>query len=271
MEVKENLNRKYAAADRLARRRRRKIKIAGLLSCITVLVIGVLLLLSCTVFFPIKQIKVSGNTIYNYETVTAMADVEIGDKLFGVSQKRVNTKLTTELPYIKSVELKRISFNTLEIVVTETGDEYCYYQNGKYYTADKDNKILSSFVSKPQGITEITVGSIPAIYIGYTLDIGAENFDLVNEICGTLKNAKLTVNALDITSHSEISALVEDRLEVNFGTMQNIEPKVEHLKSMVPIITANYGEEVCGKIDLSVWTSENRQIPFVRTEKNEKN
>ncbi len=271
MEVKESSNRKYAAADRLARRRRKKVKIIALLSSITVLVIGVLLILSCTVFFPIGKISVKNNTVYSAESVIEFSEVKLGDKLFGVSEKRIRSILTTALPYIKNVELKRVPFDTLEIIVEETSDSYCYYQNGKYYTTDTDNKVLAFFDTKPQGITEILVGDMPQIYTGYFLDIGKENLLLINEICDILAKAGISVDELDISSASQITAIVNSKYEVNFGTMQNIEQKTEHLRAMIPLIVSKNGVDAIGSIDLSTWTSDNRQIPFVLKEKNEKN
>jgi hypothetical protein len=65
--------------------------------------------------------------------------------------------------------------------------------------------------------------------------------------------------------------MVNSRYEVNFGTIQNIEQKTEHLRAMIPLIISKNGEDATGSIDLSAWTSDNRQIPFVLKEKNEKN
>ncbi|MBR3960953.1 MAG: FtsQ-type POTRA domain-containing protein [Clostridia bacterium] len=271
MEVKESVNKKYAAADRQARRRRKKAKIIALLCSITVLVLGVLLILSCTVFFPINKISVKNNTVYSADMITDFSGIEIGDKLFGISENKVKSELTTSLPYIKTIKLKRVPFDAVEIIVTETSDVYCYNQSGKYYTSDSDNKVLASFDTKPQGITEIIVGNLPQIYTGYKLDIGEENLLLINEICGLLTNANIKVDTLNISSISEITAMVNSRYEVNFGTIQNIEQKTEHLRAMIPLIISKNGEDATGSIDLSAWTSDNRQIPFVLKEKNEKN
>lgn len=267
MEVKETENRKYAAANRLAKRRRKKIRLAITLISLGVIILGVLAILSCTVFFPISTVSVSGGTIYENSRVIDASGIEIGDKLFGISEREVRENLTTKLPYIKNIQLKRNLFDSVEIIVTETSDKYCYMQNGQFYTADIDNKALAAFDVKPQGTTEIYPPKLPKIELGYKIDIGDDSIDLINQICNILDNADIVVDSLNIENTSSITAIVEGRFNVNFGTVQDIENKTEHLRSMIPLIFEEHGENVTGKINLSVWTSENRKIPFVKTEK----
>ncbi len=262
MQVKDVQNRKYAAAERLAKRRRRRRRVAVLLFSFLLLTIAVLWILSVTVFFPISSVSTSGNTLYDTESVISASGINVGDKLFGVSEKKVRTKLTEDLPYIKSVELKRNLFDNIEIVVTETSDAFCYSQNGVYYTADTDNKILKSFENKPERIAEIIVGEIPQIEIGHILDIGEENLELANSVHKILTRANIVIDSLDISNTSAITAKIEGKFSVNFGTMQDIESKTEHLRAMIKEIIANNGEDATGKIDLSVWTSKKREGYF---------
>lgn len=265
MEVREVENRKYAAANRLAKRRRRKIRVAVLLSSFLILVLCVLAVLCVTVFFPISSINVSGNTLYENSQIVENSGVEIGDKLFGISEKKVRNNLTVKLPYIKNIELKRKLFESVEIVISETNDVYCYNQNGKYYTADADNKILAVFDEKPQGITEIIKTDLPVANIGYMLDIGAENLELVGRIHSILARADFKIDSLNISDTSAITAKVEGRFSVNFGTLQDIENKTEHLRGMITSINTGSGTDATGKINLSVWTSEKREGYFEAT------
>ena len=267
MELKETENRKYAAANRLAKRRRRKIQIAVTLMSLGLLIIGVLIILSCTVFFPITSISVSGSSLYENSQVVEASGIKMGDKLFAISEKKVRESLTTELPYIKNIELKRNLFDSVEIIVTETSDKFCYYQGSYFYTADYDNKALSAFEVKPEGVTEIYPPKLPEIKVGYVIDIGEEASEIIKKICEILDEAEIKVDSINFETNSSINAVVEGRFNVNFGTMQDIENKAEHLRSMIPLIFEEHGSDVTGKINLSVWTSDNRKIPFVKTEK----
>lgn len=265
MEIKEVENRKYAAANRLAKRRRKKIRVAVLLSAFFVLLLCILAVLCVTVFFPINSITVTGSTVYNNEQIIEASGIQIGDKLFSIGEKKVKDKVTLKLPYIKFVELKRNLFDNIEIVVTETRDVYCYNQNGKYYTADSDNKILNVFYEKPDKITEIIKPDLPQINIGYKLDIGEENLELIGKIHTILNRENFVIDSLNISDNTAITAKVEGRFSVNFGTVQDIENKAEHLRAMISNINAKSGSDATGKINLSVWTSEKREGYFEST------
>ena len=265
MEVREVENRKYAAANRLAKRRRKKIRVAVLLSSFLLLVLCVLAVLCVTVFFPISSITVTGSSLYENTKIIEVSNIEIGDKLFSISEKKVRNAVTVQLPYIKNIELKRNLFDNIEIIVHETTDVYCYYQNGKYYTADFDNKILAMFNEKPQGITEIIKSDLPQINVGYTLDIGADNLELAGKIHSILDRANFTIDSLNISDTAAITAKVEGRFSVNFGTLQDIENKTEHLRAMISGINEKSGADATGKINLSVWTSEKREGYFEAT------
>ena len=265
MQVREVENRKNSAAIKLARRRRKRIRVAVLLCSVIVLLATIIGVLSATVFFPIKNISVSGSTLYENSEIIDASDIKSGDKLFGISEKKVRNLVTVELPYIKNVELKRNLFDEVEIVVTETVDVYCYLYNGKYYTADFDNKILAIFEEKPQGITEIKVENLPVIEIGRILNIGEENFDLARNIHSILSGSNVKIDRLDISDISAITAIVEGRFSVNFGTIQDIESKTEHLRAMIEKIDSENGKDVTGKINLSVWKSDKREGYFEAT------
>ncbi len=265
MEVREVENRKYAAANRLAKRRRKKIRVAVLLSSFLLLLLCVLAILCVTVFFPISSITVTGSSVYDNAQIIEASDIEIGEKLFGISENKIRNNLTIKLPYIKNIELKRNLFDDIEIIVSETCDVYCYNQNGKYYTADSDNKILAVFDEKPEKITEIIKSDLPQINIGYTLDIGADSLELIGKIHSILNRADFAIDLLNINDTSAITAKVEGRFSVNFGTVQDIENKTEHLRAMISSINKNSGTDATGKINLSVWTSEKREGYFEAT------
>lgn len=265
MEVKETNSRKYAAAARLAKRRRKKMRVAVLLASFLVLLLCVLALLSCTVFFPISSVSVSGSSFYSNDQVINASQISAGDKLFGISENRTERILTTTLPYIKTVELKRNLFDSVELIITETSDAFCYNYGGKFYTADIDNKALAVFEVKPQGVAEITVAELPEIIPGYYIDIGKDSLALINKVYGILTGAEMKIDSLNISNSSAITAKVEGKFSVNFGTIENIESKTEHLRAMIAEINLKNGTETSGKINLSAWTSEKREGYFEET------
>jgi len=110
-------------------------------------------------FFLIKEIKVNGNKSINSENIENIVMAEISDMKFGLipennflfdKNEKVKTKLAEEFSEIKSVEVKRIFPNGLEIKITEKEPtiiwcrlDNCYYidNNGAVFMrADNDLK-----------------------------------------------------------------------------------------------------------------------------------
>ena len=128
-------------AQRRKKNKRKKLIIRSAIFCLF-LVIGVVLVL--TMFFNINEITVTGDAVYSVDDITSKSGVEIGDNLIFISKDEINEKISTELPYVESVKVKRHLPSGLEIVITKTEAEYAIIENG-YYTLLNDNgKVLES-------------------------------------------------------------------------------------------------------------------------------
>ena len=133
-------------------------------------------------FFLIKEIKVNGNKSINSENIENIVMAEISDMKFGFipgnnllfdKNEKVETKLTKEFSEIKSVAVKRIFPNGLEVKITEKEPtiiwcrlDNCYYidNNGVVFMrADNDLKadngkrivkIIEEEIIKEEKLTE---------------------------------------------------------------------------------------------------------------------
>jgi len=117
----------------------------------------VVYLLFFSQFFLIKEIKVSGNRSINSENIENIAMMEISGAMFGFvpgnnfffnKNETVKSVLTEEFSEIKSMEVKRIFPNALEIKIAEKEPtiiwcrfDDCYYidNNGTVFTRADNN------------------------------------------------------------------------------------------------------------------------------------
>jgi len=240
-------------------RRRAKTRAAAFL-VVFLMILGVVLgVLVRTVLFPVEEITVTGNSVYSYEQVLASSGVKIGDKLFAIREKNINAKLTVELPYISKANLKRTSFNSIEISVLETDDIFCYQVGTMYITADSNNKALNKFAVQPEDIVLIkTVDAIKA-NAGYIIEMPEKQLALINEIYSKISEYNIPLQSIDITNQNAITLVVKNRFSVNLGYSENLDGKLAHLNSMLPQIDAKNGAEVTGKINLSAWSTTKRE------------
>ena len=99
------------------RKKRRKNKIIGY-TVVIILIIAAAIALSLTVFFKIQSINVTGDDIYNAETIVAASGLNVGENMFKSSKKDISNKLETSLPYIESVHVKRSPTGNVTLAIT---------------------------------------------------------------------------------------------------------------------------------------------------------
>lgn len=265
MEIVEKKVYVDAKTKKQNQRRRRRKRAAVFAVCFLIIAALVFTVLCYTVLFPIKTITVKGNITYSAEQIIDESGITMGDKLFAVSQGKVNNALTTELPYIKNVKLKRVLFDAVELQITETSAVFCYNAGGKYFTADADNKILESFVIQPTDIALITVSGAENLKVGYTLQLPDNQFELIDEICSNLQENGISAESIDVSNPNAIIAQINGRFTVDFGTSDELQGKVAHLLSMLKEIDQKNGSNCIGNIDLSAWSNSKREGYFELT------
>lgn len=93
--------------------------------------------------YNITKVEFVNNTIYDVQTLTDTANIPIGENLYKVSKKYIETNLET-LPYIEDVIIKRIRPDTIKITVEEYTSEYFAYnqETDSYLRLTADGIIL---------------------------------------------------------------------------------------------------------------------------------
>lgn len=252
--------------NKKGQKRRRNKSRAAVFVIVFLMLLGIVLgVLTRTVLFPINNISVVGNSVYSYEEILVSSGIGVGDKLFAISEKNINKKITVELPYITNVELKRTGFDSIKLSVTETGDVLCYQVGTMFITADSKNKALNKFATQPQDTVLIkTVEEIKAS-AGYMIEMPEDQLALINQIYTDIAEYGISLQSIDVTNQNAITLVVKNRFSVNLGYPENLDGKLAHLNSMLPQIDQKNGNEVTGKIDLSAWSTTKREGFFEQT------
>ncbi len=258
MEVKETKSRTQNKSKKRRRSRARAVVFAISFLIVCTLVLWVL---AYTVLFPIKHITVSGNRTYTSEMVIEQSKIELGDKLYSVSRSKTEQNLSSKLPYIKTVDFKRsiINDSTLEIIVEETVDAFCYNIDNKFVTTDYDNKALAEFSAKPDNTALITINKKINYKLGEIVSIDEKIWSEILKIYDKLTKNDITVNAIDMSNMNNIKVTINKQFTVEFGTTAYLDGKVSHLCSMVDEIILKNGESTKGVIDLTAWSSKNQR------------
>ncbi len=243
-------------AERQRKIRKRRLKAFFLIFTVLILCIGIVL--SLTVLFPIKKISATGSKIYSEEQILKISGISLEDNLFAVSEGKTEKILKANLPYIESVIFERNIPDNLKIKVKDAVEFACYNINGRYYKVSSSGWVLSKESEASTDILNINADKVKCKVGSQIVFENEETKPLIDSIILSLKENKIDTQLIDVTNDIKINLYVENRFNVDLGSPNYITEKINHLNGMIQGIP----EEYKGKIDLSMWTNDNRKAPF---------
>ena len=130
-------------ARRDLQRRKRRRRAARVLTFFAIaFLLAVLVFITLVFVFSVQEVRVSGNTMYTAEQVSAASGVETGDKLLLLHTGEIGETLEKNLPYIRRAQVKRVLPNTVEITVEESQPGFAVDRgDGTYTLLDDDFKV----------------------------------------------------------------------------------------------------------------------------------
>ncbi len=219
--IDRNMSGDERIMNRTAQRRKknkRKKLIIRLIICFLFLIVGVILVL--TMFFNINEITVSGDTVYSADDVTSSSGVIIGDNLIFISKDEINEKISTELPYVDSVKIKRHLPSGLELIITKTEAKYAIIQDGYYTLLNPNGKVLESgleFIG--ENITLLNMGEITSAEIGTDIvPVNEKVFDKLMLVSDACEECALTdITSIDLSDIYNIKLIYQGRITLELG------------------------------------------------------
>ncbi len=203
--------------QRRKKNKRKKLIIRSVI-CFLFLCIGVILVL--TMFFNINEITVTGDAVYSSEDIINTSDVIVGDNLIFISKDEINEKISTELPYVDSVKIKRHLPSGLELIITKTEAKYAIIQDGYYTLLNINGKVLESgleFIG--ENITLLNMGEITSAELGAS--VVPENgkvFDKLMLVSDACEECGLTgITSIDLSDIYNIKLVYQGRITLELG------------------------------------------------------
>jgi len=238
---------------RRKKNRRKKIVIRSAI-CFIFLVVGIVLAL--TIFFNINQINVSGDAVYSPEDIIDASTVAVGDNLIFLSKDKINETVTTQLPYVGSVKIKRHLPSTLELIITKTEATYAIVSNGYFTLLDKDGKVLEKDLEYvAETITVINFGEIVSADLGKNIVLEneqpLEKLKTIREACE--KSGLKEISSIDLSDIYNINLVYQGRITLELGETDknNLQKKIDLGKAAID--TQNEENELYkGTINLTV-------------------
>ncbi len=184
-----------------------------------------------TAFFKVSDIDVVGNERTSASEIRAAAGIEQGDKLFYLSSREINKRVSEKIPYVDKVNLKRRPPDTVILDVLECVPVAAVSHGGIYYVIDDDCKLLEYYpITGTCEYPVITGLSVSSQTIGKEIDLG-DDLRLVSlraiasEVL-TVEELASHIKDLDMEKLYDVSFNYDSRLRVDLGEADELTKKI---------------------------------------------
>ena len=232
-------------ARRRYSRRRSKGRFAFLYKLLAFVVICTAIALALTLFFRIRTIDVSGNSRYDRDAIIQAAQVKEGDNLFLLNKYDAASRIRKALPYVETVQFRRLLPDTLSIVVTECQSPAAVLQDGQaYLLCDKGLVVDQLSASAAQKMTQIRGLTLVDPAVGSEA-VAGEGQELALEQLLKLMQAlderglAEQVQSIDLTDPSQLRLRYLDRFDVCFPRDADYDYKLDYLLAVVEKLEIN--------------------------------
>ena len=225
--------------------KRRRGSFSFLYKLLAFVLICTAIALALTLFFRIRTIQVSGNDRYTREEIISAAEVKEGDNLFLMNKYNAAERIRKALPYIETVQFRRMLPDGLSIVVTECADPAAVVQDGKaYLLCDTGNIVDEMAASAAKGRMQVKGLTLTGPAVG-TQAQAAEGQELtlerLLELMKALDSRGMTgnVSQLDMSDASQLTLRYLDRFDVYFPWDADYGYKLDYLMAVVEKLEVN--------------------------------
>lgn len=204
----------------------------------------------CAYFYakgaPVANIVIEGKSVYKDEKIISAADLEVGINMFTVREGKINKKVTAELPYIRSVDIKRKLPDTIIVAVEPTSDKYLIVADKSYICLDENLKVVSDKKRK------LTDGSFRILgFEAQTAEVASryepsennkEKFNLAQKMVSAIENKGIMKKAeINLEDLSEVTVIYDSRIMIYLGDCKDLENRIS-LASDVIETAASQGQ-----------------------------
>ncbi len=224
--------------------------------CFIFLVVGIICAL--IMFFNINEITVTGDAAYSSKDIIEESGISVGDNLIFISKKKINQQISTNLPYVGSVKIKRHLPAKLELIITKTDVAYAVVLDGFYTLLNENGKVLETGLEYiGDNIILLNMGEIKTAKAGQIVETSEEKINYLEKlvsISNACKECGITgITAIDISNIYDIKLVYQGRITLELGetNKDNLYKKLALGKAAID--TQNEENELYrGTINLSV-------------------
>ena len=203
-------------------RRRRMIKrLLGMLA--VVVVTAAAIFAAMKLLFVVRTVDIKGSDIFAVKEISDFVAIPQEENIFKIDTEAIEKSLVEEFTYIDSAKVIKRLPDRIDITIEDSRECYYAIENEKYAVYSQSFKALRNSTEPPQG----------AVW----LDIEMTNAEKLASVKNMLelfsKYALDNITAVSVSDEGMIGAIYDDRIEIDFGTVLDIDYKIKMCKKIL--------------------------------------
>lgn len=184
-------------------------------------------------FFNISKINIKGISNLNRDNILHTSSINIGENIFRVSTRDAEENIL-QLPYTKSVTVKRSLPNNINIEITEREDKLLVRNISSYFLIDDEGFILNQIDTNLESLPVVFGLKTDKIDIGDNLfsNLEIEEFEEFVKVSLDL-DILSKIERLELNSEENVKILINNGIDVAFGSLNNVEYKLRLLSEIL--------------------------------------
>ena len=224
---------------RRSRRRKRQGSLAFLYRLLTFVLICGAIVAALSLFFKAEQIFVTGTSRYSQQQVLQASGIRQGGNLFLLNKYDAAARIRQQLPYVETVQFRRVLPNKLVVHVTECRDPVAIKQDGTVYLlCNKGNIVDTVSAAKWSQYIQIEGLTLLDPQVGSKARASATQQMVLERLLEILtlleeKGMLHQVQVIDLSDASRITMRYMSRFDVQFLWDADFDYKLDYLAAVV--------------------------------------
>ncbi len=220
--------------EKKAKKRRRRGNYVIYYIMLSVVAFIIFAILSVTVLFNCEEIVVEGESKYSDQQIIEASGLKGDENLIRLSLSGVDKRILDELVSLDSAVVTKAFPNKIKITVTPAEPMVNFYYAGKNYVISHVGRVME--IERNAADCMEVIGYQPGdnVVVGdYISAANPEQDETIQTISSTIDLVGITqITELDITDMLNIGLVYEDRIEINLGSMLQLEEKLTIVKEL---------------------------------------
>lgn len=211
-----------------------------------------------SLFCNIAEITVEGDTRYTNEEVVQACGLEPQTNLYAIDKAQIEREITTALPYIKDVKIRRRLPDTVALIVEEDSPVYYFELYGEYFllsdtlrVLERTDEIAEMLVRMPN-IVKLNTQTVIYAVVGSQIIFDNENYhEYAQKMLSTFLESSIgdKLTLIDFSDKFSIFVTYDNRLKIEVGDIDDIENKIRFAVEIISQLDTSYK----GTINVAVY------------------